>query len=113
MAIKIRVPRFDPGALIFTPGALAIVPPDEVLDALVRHFAGDWSNLDIFDRQQNERALANDGRLLSSFQSRQGYVLGHHGSRPHGDDDSLALGVLGPVVDRFFHGTGPPPVSVA
>ena len=75
MAIKIRVARFDPGALIFTPGALAIVPPDEVLDALVRHFAGDWSNLDIFDRQQNERALANDGRLLSSFQSRQGVTF--------------------------------------
>ena len=64
---------FSPGAVVATPAAL------EALEAakedpsvyLRRHLAGDWSEMDEFDKQQNEDALTDGARVFSA------YVLGN------------------------------------
>lgn len=72
MAIETHVARFQPGAIVMTQGAMAALTQDDVLKALIRHFAGDWGNLDDFDREQNDLAITNGGRILSSFESQTG-----------------------------------------
>ena len=62
-------PRFPPGRVVATPGALwalagAGVPAESLL---ARHLRGDWGELDGHDRRENERALALGLRLLSSY----------------------------------------------
>ena len=40
--------------------------------ALARHVAGDWGEVDTHDRAANEHALVNGERLLSVYQTRAG-----------------------------------------
>ena len=41
---------------------------EEGLRALIaRHGAGDWGDLDSYDRDENDRALKNGGRLFSAY----------------------------------------------
>lgn len=40
-----------------------------VFSCLYRHVEGDWGDLDIEDKETNENALINGGRLFSSYQS--------------------------------------------
>ena len=73
-----RAPRFDLGRLCITPSAAKDVPAQEVLQAVARHATGDWGLLNPHDRQQNEDALRQGGRLLSVYQSSTGqrfYVI--------------------------------------
>lgn len=72
MATETRIARFDPGQLVLTKRALGALTQDDVLDALVRHLAGDWGDLDELDWQQNETAVNDGGRILSSFRTRSG-----------------------------------------
>lgn len=70
--------RFDLGRLCITVNAARALPGAEVLSAVARHAAGDWGLLDAHDRQQNERALREGGRLLSVYQTSSGqrfYVI--------------------------------------
>ena len=67
-----REPKFSLGQLCITPRAAIAVPPNEVLNAVARHAAGDWGALDKHDRQENERALGTRGRLVSSYQASNG-----------------------------------------
>src|ERR1019366_1153920 len=64
--------RFPLGEVVATPGALGILAPAELQDALLRHVTGDWGDVDQEDRQANEQALADGSRLLSAYKSSQG-----------------------------------------
>jgi hypothetical protein len=60
-------PRFHPGRLVITPGALAAIPQPELLHALTRHLQGDWGECCPEDRAANDTALAIGERLLSVY----------------------------------------------
>ena len=77
-ALSTLAARFDPGRLYITANAARTLPDTEVLNALTRHATGDWGLLDTHDRQQNERALRQGGRLFSVYQTSSGqrfYVI--------------------------------------
>jgi len=57
------------GKVVATPGALSLLT-DAGQDAfayLARHATGDWGELCAFDRRQNEVALREGCRVLSSY----------------------------------------------
>jgi hypothetical protein len=64
--------RFPLGFLVATPGAAAAVQPDELTAALSRHVRGDWSLVGAEDWQANDRALVEQTRLLSTFDTADG-----------------------------------------
>ena len=77
----IRVVLFQIGQLVATPGALAGIPPDEIQIALTRHQAGDWGVLEEHDRNANDHALENHGRLFSVYTSQacvRYYIITEH-----------------------------------
>jgi hypothetical protein len=64
------------GRVVATPGALKLLMearahPSELL---ARHATGDWGDLCAFDRRQNEIALREDYRVLSSYEMTAGRV---------------------------------------
>ena len=65
-------PKVELGQVCITPQAMAAVPAPEVLRAIARHAAGDWGALAEPDRQENERALRQRGRLLSAYEASNG-----------------------------------------
>ena len=64
------------GQVLATPGALQLLA--EIGEApfgyLARHAAGDWGDLCAFDRRQNEVALRDGHRILSSYGTPAGKV---------------------------------------
>lgn len=60
------------GVLVATPGVLERVSHLEVVAALQRHCDGDWGLLDAEDREANDHALIEGGRLLSSYEAADG-----------------------------------------
>ena len=62
-------PRFKPGRIVATPGALEVIADARVsiIDLLIKHLRGDWSNLSDSDRQQNEQAVIAGQRIVSSY----------------------------------------------
>jgi hypothetical protein len=65
-------PKFQLGRLVATPNAVLQLTQYDVFDALKRHQTGDWGNVDLHDRQENERSLKEGYRLLSVYQSIMG-----------------------------------------
>jgi hypothetical protein len=65
-------PKFSVGRLVATPGALANVMHDEILQALKRHVNGDWGEVCDEDQAANEEALVTGTRLLSAYTSQSG-----------------------------------------
>jgi hypothetical protein len=57
------------GRVVATPGALKLLMEAKAhpFDLLARHATGDWGELCAFDRRQNEVALRDGYRLLSSY----------------------------------------------
>jgi hypothetical protein len=57
------------GRVVATPGALKLLTEASAhpFDYLVRHATGDWGELCAFDRRQNEIALRDGYRVLSSY----------------------------------------------
>jgi hypothetical protein len=57
------------GRVVATPGALKLLMEAKThpFDYLTRHATGDWGDLCTFDRRQNEIALREDYRVLSSY----------------------------------------------
>jgi hypothetical protein len=60
---------FPAGALVATPAALdalakAGIDPSTLL---MKHFVGNWGDVDRHDRRANEAALVDGGRLLSVY----------------------------------------------
>ena len=60
--------EFPPGRVVSTRGALATFSHESLLRCLGRHLAGDWGDLCDEDKDANEQALAQGGRLFSSYQ---------------------------------------------
>ena len=62
-------PKFSPGEIVATPGALAAMEEHQCppLTLLARHLSGDWGAVPVEDAQLNDQALQSDGRLLSSY----------------------------------------------
>lgn len=67
--IVLSAPRFKPGALVATPGALGVLEKAgvPVWSLVSRHVAGDFGECDEHDRQANENAITNDERILSAY----------------------------------------------
>jgi hypothetical protein len=59
--------RFPLGRLLMTPGVEASIPADVLIAALGRHVTGDFGDLCPEDHAANERAIGDDGRVLSSY----------------------------------------------
>ena len=57
------------GRVLATPGALKLLVAAKrhPFDLLARHATGDWGELCAFDRHQNEMALREGLRVLSSY----------------------------------------------
>lgn len=68
-ARKTPIALFRLGRIVATPNALAKLQQPDILSALQRHQAGDWGDVDGEDREANNRALAEDTRLLSVYHS--------------------------------------------
>jgi hypothetical protein len=68
---------FSLGEVVATPAALAALTRSGESPAtfIHRHAAGDWGEVCDHDRGANEWALANDGRLLSVYTTKQGEKL--------------------------------------
>lgn len=67
--------RFDLGALTITPGVKALVDRGlKLLPLIRRHQHGDWGDLSAEDQAENELALREGFRLLSSYHTAHGKV---------------------------------------
>jgi hypothetical protein len=64
------------GRVVATPGALKLLSEigEDPFDYLARHALGDWGDLCAFDRRQNEIALREGLRVLSSYDVLAGRV---------------------------------------
>jgi hypothetical protein len=64
------------GKVVATPGALKLLSEigEDPFGYIARHAAGDWGELCAFDRQQNEIALLDGLRILSSYDVAAGRV---------------------------------------
>jgi hypothetical protein len=64
------------GRVVATPGALKLLSEmgAHPFDYLVRHATGYWGELCAFDRRQNEIALRDGYRVLSSYDTPEGRV---------------------------------------
>jgi hypothetical protein len=64
------------GRVVATPGALKLLTEARAqpFDYLARHARGDWGELCDFDRRQNEIALREGYRVLSSYDVLAGRV---------------------------------------
>ena len=64
------------GRVVATPGALKLLMEagGHPFDYLARHATGDWGELCAFDRRQNEIALRDGYRVLSSYDGPAGRV---------------------------------------
>jgi hypothetical protein len=64
------------GKVVATPGALRLLSEigEHPFEYLARHVRGDWGELCAFDRRQNEIALREGYRVLSSYDFPAGRV---------------------------------------
>jgi hypothetical protein len=61
------IPRFPLGQIVATPGALDACPSMHMLACLARHARGDWGHVCPSDKEANNEALQDGGRLLSAY----------------------------------------------
>ena len=66
-ARTIPVAVFRLGRIVATPNALESITQDDILLGIQRHQAGDWGDLTDEDRQANDRALTQGGRIFSAY----------------------------------------------
>ncbi len=69
-------PPLPLGRVVATPGALKLLSEigEDPFGYIARHAAGDWGELCAFDRRQNEIALRDGYRVLSSYEVPAGRV---------------------------------------
>lgn len=60
---------FEPGRVLSTSGAIRALALNDILslDLLSRHLCGDWGDVPEEDAEANQQALADGGRVLSSY----------------------------------------------
>ena len=75
MSAAVVNPRFHPGRMMITRNAKDMLPRSEVNAAIDRHLHGDWGDICKSDRQVNEKALKDGGRLLSVYHTRDGVIF--------------------------------------
>ena len=63
---------FYPGQIVATANAMLKLSPEDMVNALCRHLAGDWGDLSESDRRENELALQQGLRLMSVYKSAVG-----------------------------------------
>jgi len=61
---------FNLGYVVMTVGAAALEV--DFIPYLIRHAAGDWGELDDFDKQQNDLAVKQGLRILSAYDTDEG-----------------------------------------
>ena len=85
--------KFRPGRVVATPGALdALAASGQTFDFfLEKHLSGDWGEVDDGDQKANDQALADGGRLLSSYRTLKGVAVW---VQAEGDDGQRALTCL-------------------
>ena len=64
--------KFPTGQLFITPNALQRLGLEETTNFLARHAQGDWGDVNEGDRQANEDALKDGGRLFSVYRASDG-----------------------------------------
>ena len=60
-------PKFPVGRIVATANALQHLPPGDILAGLLRHITGDWGDIGIEDRKENEMSLHKGFRLVSAY----------------------------------------------
>ena len=75
--IDVSRPRFEPGQILATPGALKALERDQQSPAefLDRHVRGDWGEVCDEDAAANDAALQDGSRLLSAYSTRGGHKI--------------------------------------
>ena len=66
---------FPLGRVVATPGALAVLAPEEPLTLIQRHQSGDWGEVDPHDQRANNQAFKDGTRLLSAYTTAGGERL--------------------------------------
>jgi len=67
-----KMGKFSLGAVLVTRGVSSRIASDEafskfVISSLARHINGDWGDLCEWDKQENERAVQEESRILSAY----------------------------------------------
>lgn len=60
-------PLFPLGRIVATAHVLQVISHDAIQNALRRHMIGDWGELDPDDRNANDLAVLEPGRILSAY----------------------------------------------
>lgn len=70
-------PKFHPGQVVATPGALDALAESgqDAAFFLDKHLRGDWGEVDADDQKANDTALLDGSRLLSSYRTLKGVEL--------------------------------------
>jgi hypothetical protein len=64
---------FEPGRMVATPGALALVEEGgDLKKYLIRHLSGDWGDLNSEDKAENDFSLNRDLRIFSAYNTPNG-----------------------------------------
>lgn len=69
--------KFALGKVVATPGAIQVMEEagQSPAEFLIRHASGDWGLVDAEDKQANDEAVNDEGRLLSAYQTSKGVKL--------------------------------------
>lgn len=67
--MAVQCVSFPMGNIVITPNALDQLTPADVQLGLQRHQSGDWGDLGEEDWKENDNALVDGRRLLSSYRS--------------------------------------------
>ena len=70
MHLSTQPRTFPTGTLLVTQRVSETLNPADVIAALKRHTSADWGELCRDDREENERALREGGRLFSVYRDR-------------------------------------------
>jgi len=73
----IKPPRFPPGQIVATPGALRALAEagQDPMELIARHQSSDWGEVPEEDKQENEYSLEHGFRLLSAYTLQTGVRL--------------------------------------
>jgi hypothetical protein len=60
------------GRIVATPNVLQSLTEEDILMGIQRHQAGDWGDLTRGDREANDHALRQGGRIVSAYNAASG-----------------------------------------
>jgi len=60
------------GKMTLTKAAMNVLDKRDMMEAIGRHYVGDWGDLAPEDQQVNEEAVRSGGGLLSAYRDRNG-----------------------------------------